>query len=321
MSLGPPPVVDSVLELIGETPLVRLRCVVPRGCATVWGKAEQLSPGSSVKDRIGAAMLDAAAREGRLAPGGTVVEPTSGNTGLSLAMACAVRGYACILTMPESMSLERRELLKSYGATVILTPADAQMAGAVARAEEIVQSTPGSFMPHQFDCTANPAAHEATTGPEIVRAMGGDRVDAFVACIGTAGTVVGVGRSLRRDAAQRGVPAPLIVGVEADGSRTLALGERGPSKIQGIAAGFVPGNYDPAALDRLVAVTDADAWAMRTRLAREEGLLVGISSGANVVAAIAIGCELGSEAHVVTMLCDTGERYFSLGVHFAEASS
>jgi cysteine synthase A len=174
-------------------------------------------------------------------------------------------------------------------------------------------------MPRQFDNAANPAVHERTTGPEIVRAMGEDRVAAFVAGIGTAGTIVGVGRFLKRAAAERGEAAPLVVGVEPEGSRTIATGERGPSKIQGIAAGFVPANYDATVVDRLVAVSDAEAWAMRERLAKEEGLLVGISAGANVAAAVKLGLELGPSAHVVTILCDTGERYFSLAAHFAEA--
>ncbi len=316
-----PLVVESILDLIGDTPLVRLTRVVPAGCATVWGKAEQLNPGASVKDRIGVAMLEAAERAGLLKKGGTVIEPTSGNTGLALAVACAVKGYACILTMPESMSLERRELLKAYGAKVVLTAADEQMEGAMRKAEELVQNTPGSFMPRQFGNPANPAAHEATTGPEILRALEGVTLAAFVAGIGTAGTVVGVGRFLKRAADAGGVARPLVVGVEPEGSRTIATGERGPSKIQGIGAGFVPTNYDPSIVDRLVAVSDREAWAMRDRLAKEEGLLVGISAGANVAASIRLGLELGPDAHVVTMLCDTGERYFSLAAHFAEATS
>lgn len=317
MSQPAPPVVESILELVGETPLVRLARVAPPGCATLWGKAEQLNPGASVKDRVGLAMLEEAERDGRLLPGATVIEPTSGNTGLALAMACAVKGYRCVLTMPESMSLERRELLKSYGAKLVLTAAEDQMIGAVRRAEELLASTPGAFMPRQFENEANPAVHERTTGPEIVRAMGDLPVAAFVAGIGTAGTIVGVGRYLKGEAQARSVAAPLVVGVEPEGSQTIAKGERGPSKIQGIAAGFVPGNYDASAVDRLEAVRDDEAWAMRDRLAREEGLLVGISAGANVAVAVRIGLELGPEAHVVTMLCDTGERYFSLAPHFA----
>jgi len=317
---APPPVVENVLELIGETPLVRLARVVPAGAATVWAKAEQLNPGASVKDRIGARMLEAAERAGLLAAGGTVIEPTSGNTGLALAMACAVKGYRCILTMPASMSLERRELLKAYGAKVVLTPAEEQMAGAVRKAEELVQSTPGSYMPRQFENEANLGAHESTTGPEILRAMGELPIAAFVAGVGTAGTIIGVGRALQSDALARGVAKPLVVGVEAAGSRTIACGERGPSKIQGIAPGFIPGNYDASVVGRLVAVTDAEAWTMRDRLAKEEGLLVGISAGANVVAAVRLAVELGPHAHVVTMLCDTGERYFSLAAHFAASA-
>lgn len=307
---------DNALS-IGRTPLVRLNRVTDGAAATVFAKIEGRNPAYSVKCRIGASMVWDAEKRGALGPGKEIVEPTSGNTGIALAMACAVKGYRCVLTMPESMSLERRELLKSYGAKLVLTPAEAQMAGAVAKAEELVQNTPGAFMPRQFENAANPEVHERTTGPEIARAMGSDRVAAFVAGIGTAGTIVGVGRFLKRDAGARAVAAPLVVGVEPEGSRTIATGERGPSKIQGIAAGFVPANYDASVVDRLVAVGDAEAWAMRDRLAKEEGLLVGISAGANVVAAVRIGLELGSEAHVVTMLCDTGERYFSLASHFA----
>ncbi len=321
MTMPAPPVVESILDLVGETPLVRLRRVAPPGCATIGGKAEPLNPGASVKDRVGLAMLEEAERDGRLVRGATVVEPTSGNTGLALAMACAVKGYRCVLTMPESMSLERRELLKSYGAKLVLTPAEEQMVGAVRRAEELLASTPGAFMPRQFENEANPSAHERTTGPEIANAMGELALAAFVAGIGTAGTIVGVGRYLKRDATVRGVPAPLVIGVEPDGSRTIATGERGPSKIQGIGAGFVPANYDDSVVDRLMAVVDDEAWAMRDRLAREEGLLVGISAGANVAAAVQVGLELGPEAHVVTMLCDTGERYFSLAPHFVRARS
>ena len=313
-------VAENTLELIGETPLVRLNRVGPRGCATLWGKAEQLGPGASVKDRIGAAMLEAAEADGLVQKGGTIIEPTSGNTGIALVMACAVKGYRCILTMPESMSLERRELLKAYGAQVVLTPEGEQMEGAIRKAEELVQNTPGSFMPRQFDNRANPAVHEATTGPEILRSMEGLVLGAFVAGIGTAGTVVGVGRFFRSEAEAGRTAKVLVVGVEPEGSRTIAVGERGPSKIQGIAPGFVPKNYDGTVVDRLVAVSDRDAWNMRGRLAKEEGLLVGISSGANVVAAIRVGLELGPEAHVVAMLCDTGERYFSLASHFNEAS-
>jgi cysteine synthase A len=307
-------IVESLMDLVGATSALRLRKIPAPGGAEVWVKLEQQNPGGSVKDRIAVAMLDDALARGVIARGGVVVEPTSGNTGIGLALACKARGLRLVLTMPESMSLERRALLKAYGAEVVLTPEAEQLDGAIARARSIAAETPGAFMPEQFDNPANPAVHEGTTGEEIVAAF--PRVDAFVAGVGTGGTITGVGRALRkRDA------AATIVAVEPEACATISRGERGPTKIQGIAAGFVPRNYDPAVVDAVKTVSDEDAWRMKQRLAREEGLLVGISSGANVFAACQIAAALPPEAVVVTVLCDTGERYFSLDTYFAQDAS
>ncbi len=308
-----PRLVDSVLDLIGGTPLVALRPEDGAGeSATVWAKMEHANPGGSLKDRIALAMIVAAERRGQLGPGGVVVEPTSGNTGIGLALVCAARGYRCILTMPRSMSLERRQLLEAYGAELVLTPEEEQMAGAVQRAEELARTTPGAFMPRQFDNEENPRAHAATTAREILEAMQGLSIDAFVAGVGTGGSISGVGEVLRREVS----PAPRIVAVEPASSATISRGERGPSKIQGLAAGFVPRNYHPGVVDEVRTVGDAEAWNEKVRLSRREGLLVGISAGAAVRVAREVARELGAGRHVVTVLCDTGERYFSLEEHF-----
>jgi cysteine synthase A len=306
-------IVDSVLPLIGDTPLVRIRRLgEPEWRATVWAKMEQQNPGGSVKDRICLSMIEAAERSGRLQKGGTVIEPTSGNTGIGLALVCAAKGYKCVLTMPESMSLERRQLLTALGAKIVLTPAEEQMQGAIARAQKIASETQGAFMPEQFDNVENPAAHARTTAEEILFAMGADRVDAFVAGVGTGGTISGVGRVFKERTNAR------IVAVEPDSCATISRGERGPTKIQGLAAGFVPKNYDASVVDEVRTVSDRDAWRTKQALARQEGLLVGISSGAAMFAALAIAKELGPGKHVVTLLADTGERYFSLGEYFPE---
>ena len=305
----PAPIVDSVLELIGETPLVRLRAD-ERNAATVWAKCEQLNPGGSVKDRICLAMIEAAEREGKLAKGTTIVEPTSGNTGIGLALVCAVKGYELVLTMPESMSLERRSLLEAYGAEIVLTPAEQVMEGAIEAAQEIARQR-DAFMPMQFDNPANPEAHRARTALEILDAMGDDPIDAFVAAVGTGGTISGVGATLKQHHA-----GTRVIGVEPESSPVLSGGEPGPTKIQGIGAGFVPGNFNRAVVDEIRQVTDRDAYDMKRRLARESGLLVGISAGANVCIAKAVARELGAGKHVVTVLCDTGERYFSLDEYF-----
>jgi cysteine synthase A len=313
----PPRLVDSVLELVGDTPLVSIRTLGDGPRAAVWAKMEQANPGGSVKDRICLAMIEEAERTGKLKPGGVVVEPTSGNTGIGLALVCAVRGYRCILAMPESMSLERRQLLEAYGAEVVLTPAEHQMEGAMARAREIARTTPGAFMPQQFDNPANPAVHAETTAREIVEAMRPLSLDAFVAGVGTGGTVSGVGEVLRRELS----PAPRIVAVEPASCATISRGERGPTKIQGLAAGFVPKNYHPAVVDEVRTVADEDAWRTKVALAQREGLLVGISAGAAVHAALAVARELGPGKNVVTVLPDTGERYFSLEEYFPEGAA
>jgi cysteine synthase len=309
---------NDVLDLVGETPLVAIRKLgrqSPR--ADVWAKMEQANPGGSVKDRICLAMIQDAERRGLLKPGGVVVEPTSGNTGIGLALVCAVRGYRCILAMPESMSLERRQLLEAYGAEVVLTPEAAQMEGAVARARDIAAATPGAFVPQQFDNESNPRVHAETTAREILDAMSGLSIDAFVAGVGTGGTISGVGETLR---ARLGGQAR-IVAVEPDACAVISRGERGPTKIQGLAAGFVPRNYHAKFVDEVRTVTDADAWQTKVDLARREGLLVGISAGAAVHAALQVAGELGEGKNVVTVLPDTCERYFSLEEYFAGASS
>jgi cysteine synthase A len=297
---------ESVLDLVGGTPLVRLNRVVPPGGASVLAKMESLNPGGSVKDRIAVAMVERAEQEGRLRPGATIVEPTSGNTGIGLAMVAAARGYRLILTMPEDMSLERRQLLARFGAELRLTPAIEGMTGAVFAARELLREHPDYFMPQQFENPANPSVHRRTTAREILEQTGG-RVDAFVAGVGTGGTITGVGGVLKEELGD-----VLIVAVEPAGSPVLRGGSPRPHGIQGIGASFVPGVLDRSVLDRVVGVEDGEAGRMAVRLAREEGLLVGISSGANVLAATAVAAELGPEKTVVTVLCDTGERYLSV---------
>ncbi len=303
---GRPLIANSVLELIGNTPLVRLHRVVPPGGAQVLGKLESLNPAGSVKDRIALAMIEAAEREGRLRPGATIVEPTSGNTGIGLAMVAAARGYRLILTMPEDMTLERRRLLARFGAELILTPAIEGMSVAVFAAQELVERNPDYFMPAQFDNPANPAIHRETTAEEIWTATGG-QIDAFVAGVGTGGTITGVGQVLK---ARR--PEVLIVAVEPARSPVLAGGRPRPHAIQGIGASFVPSVLDRSVIDELIAVTDEDACATALRLTREEGLLVGVSAGANVYAALTVAARLRPDQVVVTMLPDTGERYLSM---------
>ena len=300
------PIAQSALDLIGRTPLVRLNRVTTAGGATVLGKLEARNPGGSVKDRIALAMIEDAERKGVIGPGASVVEPTSGNTGIGLAVVCAIRGYSLILTMPEDMSVERRRLLARLGAEVRLTPAIEGMSGAVWLAEEIARET-GAFMPRQFDNPANPEVHYLATGPEILADTGG-KVDAFVAGVGTGGTVSGVARALRE--ALGG--SVRIVAVEPARSPVLSGGRFRAHAIQGIGASFVPGNLDRALLDDIVTVADDDAMTMAGRLAREEGLLVGISAGANVFAAVALAATMPPDSTVVTILCDTGERYLSV---------
>jgi cysteine synthase A len=305
--------VGNILELIGGTPLVQLRRLAPKGGGEVWVKCEQFNPGGSVKDRIALAMIEAAEREQRIRPGESViVEPTSGNTGIGLALVCAVKGYRLILTMPESMSLERRALLSSYGAELVLTPEERVMEGAVDRAAELCAARPDHYMPDQFRNPANPEAHRRTTAVELLEQLGDAPIDAFVSAIGTGGTVTGVGGVLRER-----FPGVRVVGVEPARSAVLSGKPPGPHKIQGIGAGFVPAILDRGVLTELRTVDDRDAWTTARALAREEGLLVGISSGANVFVARQVARELGAGKRVVTILCDTGERYFSLDEFFA----
>jgi cysteine synthase A len=304
--------VDDVLSLIGNTPLVRIRKLVdPAAHAVVWGKCEMMNPGGSVKDRIALAMIEAAEVRGDIKPGESVlVEPTSGNTGIGLALVAAVKGYRLILTMPESMSLERRNLLRAYGAEIVLTPEAAWMEGAVARARELCQR-PGHVMLQQFENPANPEMHRRSTALELLEQMDGRSVDGFVAAVGTGGTLTGVAGLVRARH-----PNAVVVAVEPERSPVLSGGQAGPHKIQGIGAGFVPPVLDTSAYDRVARIADEEAYRMKQRLAREEGLLVGISAGAAMVAAVRLAAELGPGKDVVTILCDTGERYFSLDEYF-----
>jgi len=299
---------EDILRLIGGTPMVRLRRLPGPDDAEIWAKLEGANPGGSVKDRIALSMIEAAERDGRLAPGGTVLEPTSGNTGIGLAMVARVKGYRMILTMPETMSLERRQLLQAYGADLVLTEGAKGMGGAVERAEELLAANPGYFMPQQFRNPANPEIHRKTTAPEILADLGG-APDGFVAGIGTGGTITGVGGVLREKN-----PAVRIVGIEPDASPVLSGGEAGPHKIAGIGAGFVPDVLDTAVYDRIDRITDEEAKEMSVELALKEGLLVGISSGAAVVSALRLARELGPGKKVVVILPDRGDRYLSAGL-------
>ena len=301
------PVAQSALDLIGSTPLVRLNRVVAAGAAALYGKVESRNPGGSVKDRIALAMVEAAERDGRLKPGSTIVEPTSGNTGIGLAVVAAVKGYKLVLTMPEDMSVERRKLLARFGAEIMLTPAIEGMGGAIFAARELAEAK-GYFMPRQFDNPANPEIHRVTTGPEIRRDLEG-AVNAFVAGVGTGGTITGVGTYLK---AELGAAKVRVIAVEPAKAAVLSGGKWNLHGIQGIGAGFQPGILDRNVLDEIISVRDEDALEMAGRLAREEGLLVGISSGANVFAACRVAEQLGPGKNVVTMLCDTGERYLSV---------
>lgn len=300
----------AITEMIGGTPLVRLNQLSREGSATIYAKVESFNPGGSVKDRICLNMLDEAERQGRLKPGSTIVEPTSGNTGIGLALISAVRGYKLILVMPESMSMERASLLSSYGAQLVLTAAWEGMKGSIKEAESIVTQNPSYFMPDQFSNPANPAMHRKTTAVEIWDALDG-KIDAFVTAVGTGGTITGCGEVFKERNARI-----QVIAVEPAGSPVLSGGDPGPHKIQGIGAGFIPKVLNRSILDRVITVTDDEAYQTSKLLAKKEGLLVGISAGANVFAAQKVAEELGPGKNVVTILPDTGERYISIEKYF-----
>lgn len=304
-TLQRPSVAESVLDLIGATPMLRLSRVAPPDAAEIVAKLESVNPGGSVKDRIARAMIEDAECSGALQPGDAIVEPTSGNTGVGLALVCAVKGYRLILTMPEDMSRERRRLLERFGAEVLLTPAIEGMTGAVFAAEELA-AEPGYFMPQQFLNLSNPEIHRRSTAPEIWAALDGE-LDAFVTGVGTGGTITGVGEWLRERK-----PDLRISAVEPLRSPVLQGGRFAVHQIQGIGASFVPGVLNREIYDEVIGVSDEDAIAMTSRLTREEGVLAGISSGANVHAAVQVARQLGPGRRVVTTICDTGERYLSM---------
>jgi len=299
---------DSTIGQIGNTPLVRLGKICEADSASIYAKIEATNPGGSVKDRIALAMVERAELDGCIKPGDTIVEPTSGNTGIGLALVCAVKGYRLVLTMPETMSLERRRLLLAYGAELILTPGNQGMKGAVQEAEELAEKN-GWLLPQQFKNPANPDIHRRTTGPEIIKAMQGRSIDGFVAGVGTGGTITGTGEALRSHN-----PDIHIAAVEPAGSAVLSGGIAGPHKIQGIGAGFIPEVLNSSVYNEVIAVSDDEAFACSRRLAREEGLLCGISCGAAVAGALRVARRLGAGRNVVVILPDSGERYLSTGL-------
>ena len=298
---------DSIVDLIGNTPVVRLQHVVGKSDATVWAKLEKHNPGGSIKDRIVRAMIQAAQESGLLQPGSTIVEPTSGNTGIGLAMVGAAKGYRVILVLPDTASLERRQLLRAYGAELVLVDGQGGMQAAVDKALSLVAQH-GYWMPNQFENPANPEAHRQTTAPEILAQVPGP-IDALVASVGTGGTITGTGEVLKAH-----YPALKVYAIEPAESPVLSGGQPGPHKIPGAGAGFVPKVLNRDLIDEIVTVSSEDAWEMTRRLARKEGLSVGISSGANAFAAVRVAQQLGSGRTAVVILPDTGERYLSTGV-------
>jgi len=296
---------SSELDRIGNTPLVKIS--TPQGSAALWGKLESANPGGSVKDRIAKAMIEQAEKDGLIKPGDVIVEPTSGNTGIGISLVGTIKGYQVVLTMPDTMSMERRRLLGAFGAELILTPGAKGMRGAIEKAEEIAAERK-AFMPQQFCNPANPKVHMETTGPEILRDLD-NQVDALVAGVGTGGTITGAGQAIKNQN-----PDVLIVAVEPADSAVLSGGEPGPHKIQGIGAGFVPDVLNTAIYSRIITVSNEDAMQTARGLARDEGIFVGISAGANVFAARQVAAQLSQGQNVVTILCDTGERYLSTNI-------
>jgi cysteine synthase len=297
-------VANSIAELVGETPIVKLNRLVDENSADVYLKLEYMNPGSSVKDRIALAMIEAAEEAGALQQGDTIIEPTSGNTGIGLAMIAAAKGYKAVLVMPETMSLERRNLLRAYGADLVLTPGPEGMGGAIRKAEELAQEH-GYFMPQQFKNEANPDVHRRTTGKEIVEQMG-SQLDAFISGIGTGGTVTGAGSVLKE-----AYPTIQIYAVEPTDSPVLSGGKPGPHKIQGIGAGFIPDTLNTEIYDHIIQVKNEEAFEYARRAAKEEGILGGISSGAAIFAALKVAKELGKGKKVLAIIPSNGERYLS----------
>ena len=295
--------VNNIVELIGDTPVVKLNKVVEEGSADVYVKLEYQNPGSSVKDRIGLAMIEAAEKEGKIKPGDTIIEPTSGNTGIGLAMVAAAKGYKAVFVMPDTMSSERRALLKAYGAELVLTPGAEGMKGAIKKAKELKEEK-GYFEPQQFENPANPKVHELTTGPELVEQFEGLQIDAFLAGVGTGGTLSGAGKVLKEK-----YPNIQVVAIEPEASPILSGGSPGPHKLQGLGAGFVPDTLNTDVYDDVIKVGNEEAMEMSRKVAKEEGILGGISSGAAIVAALKKAKELGEGKTVVTVLPSNGERY------------
>ncbi|MFM9281733.1 cysteine synthase A [Paenibacillus jiagnxiensis] len=311
-----PKVVNNVTELIGGTPLVRLNRIVPEDSAEIYVKLEYQNPGSSVKDRIAISMVDEAEKEGVLKPGGTIIEATSGNTGIGLAMVAAARGYKAIIVMPETMSLERRNLLRAYGAELVLTPGSEGMNGAVKKMEELLSENPDYFAAEQFKNKANVKIHRETTGPEIVEAIQsiGGSLDAFVAGIGTGGTISGAGEVLKQE-----FPDIKIVAVEPAASPILGGGKPGPHKIQGIGANFIPEILNQDIYNEIIHVENEEAFETARKVAKEEGILSGISSGAAIFAGLKVAKELGKGKRVVVIVPSNGERYLSTPLYNFEA--
>lgn len=305
-------VANSIADLVGQTPIVKLNRLVDDNSADVYLKLEYMNPGSSVKDRIALAMITAAEKDGNLKPGDTIIEPTSGNTGIGLAMIAAAKGYKAVLVMPETMSMERRNLLRAYGADLVLTPGPEGMGGAIRKAQELAKEN-GYFVPQQFENPANPEIHRLTTGPEITEQMG-EQLDAFISGIGTGGTITGAGQVLKEK--YKNIK---IYAVEPTDSPVLSGGKPGPHKIQGIGAGFVPDTLDTKIYDEVIQITNDEAFEYARRAAKEEGILGGISSGAAISAALKVAKELGKGKKVLAIIPSNGERYLSTPLYQFEA--